>query len=73
MRTSLFAVAWIAAFLGGANAAPNQKVPAPPTVNYVIVGFYGAIKDGGTFVRTVEEVPVKQGDRIRVTGTGIYD
>lgn len=44
---------------------------APAT--YEIVGFYGAADDGGTFVRTMKRAPVKTGDRILVTGTGLYD
>ena len=38
-----------------------------------IVGFYGAANDGGTFVRTVKKASVKVGDRVLVSGTGLYD
>jgi len=44
---------------------------APATCE--IVGFYGAADDGGTFVRTAKQAPVKVGDRLLVTGTGLYD
>jgi hypothetical protein len=47
--------------------------PATAAATWEIVGFYGAADDGGTFVRTVEQAPVKVGDRILVTGTGLYD
>ena len=53
-------------------AVPPVPVAASPTA-YEIVGFYGAADDGGTFVRTVEQGPVKEGDAVRVTGTGLYD
>jgi len=43
------------------------------SATYPIVGFYGAINDGGTFVRTVEHTPITVGERIRVTGTSWYD
>ena len=35
--------------------------------------YYGAINDGGTFVRTREQLPVGVGDYINVTGTTNYD
>jgi hypothetical protein len=48
--------------------------PAPEVIAaWEIVGFYGAADNGGTFVRTVKQAPVKVGDRILVTGTGLYD
>lgn len=46
---------------------------AAPRDAYEIVGFYGAPNNGGTFIRTVEEAPVKVGDTVLVTGTGLYD
>src|SRR5437667_17163 len=42
------------------SAAPPVPIVAPvPPVTWEIVGFYGAVDDGGTFVRTVEQAPVK--------------
>ena len=38
-----------------------------------IAGYYGAGNDGGTFVRTIEQLPVGVGDYINVTGTTFYD
>lgn len=38
-----------------------------------IVGFYGAADDGGTFVRTVEELPVNVGGNVMVFNTAYYD
>jgi hypothetical protein len=46
---------------------------AAPPAACEIVGFYGAPNNGGTFVRTVKQAPVKLGDAVRVTGTGFYD
>jgi hypothetical protein len=38
-----------------------------------IVGFYGATNNGGTVLRIADKAPVNKGDRIRVTGMGLYD
>src|SRR6478735_7897419 len=56
--------------------ARRQTVPiaaAAAPAAWEIVGFYGAANDGGTFVRTVKQAPVKVGDQILVAGTGLYD
>jgi hypothetical protein len=56
-------------FLVGALLVTSCATPS----SIKIVGFYGAANDGGTFVRTVDQAPVRVGDRILVTGTGFYD
>jgi hypothetical protein len=48
-------------------------VSGAPPATCEIVGFYGAPNNGGTFVRTVKQAPVKVGDAVLVTGTGFYD
>lgn len=40
---------------------------------FEIAGFYGAANNGGTFVRTVEKLPIQVGDQILVAGTEYYD
>ena len=56
----------------GGKAAVSPASAAPPAA-CEIVGFYGAANNGGTFVRTVEQAPVKVGDAVLITGTGLYD
>lgn len=38
-----------------------------------IVGYYGAANNGGTVLRIADKAPLNKGDRIRVTGMGVYD
>ena len=55
----------------------NGETPNPITASVVqtheILGFFGAENDGGTFVRTLENIGVTAGDHIMVTGTDLYD
>ena len=69
----LISICAFAVFTSVLVRAESDPATQLPHGEFEIVGFYGAANNGGTFVRTVEKVPIRVGDSILVSGTEYYD